>query len=82
MNKYLDRTGDEITAGDIIQDPDGITMQVYPCMDQHGNEDLGILANNPAYMRNHPDYPLEFYSLNQIRIWEWEIVNLAAPIDR
>lgn len=77
MNKYLDRTGTEIAAGDMIESPDGVVMQVHECMDQHGNEDLGILATNPDFLKHHPDHDLEFYSLNQIGVKEWQIVDFA-----
>lgn len=63
-DKYMDCDGELIQSGHILLCPDDIHRKVYKCTDQNWHEDLGILATNPAFLQHHPDWPLEFYSLN------------------
>ena len=75
MFEYRDKNGAIVCSGDYIQSPDGIVKQVHQCVDQNGEEDLGIIATSAAFLKAHPDYPIEFFSLNQIEIETWEIID-------
>lgn len=74
MSRYKDKHGKGILAGMTIRHDNGDTELVYDTTDGNGDEDLGILATNPAYAERHPDCDLEYYSLSNFRMSEWEIV--------
>lgn len=73
-DKYYDCDGELIQPGHILCSPDYMRRKVYKCVDQNGNEDLGILATNPNFLIHHQDWPVEFYSLNQIECYKHAIV--------
>ncbi len=74
MCRYKDKHGEEILAGMTIRHESGDTELVYDTTDGYGDEDLGILATNHAYAERHPDCDLEYYSLSNFDMREWEIV--------
>lgn len=74
MNRYKDKHGEEILAGMTIRHDNGETELVYDTTDGYGDDDLGVLATNPAYAELHPFHGLEFYSLSNFDMREWEIV--------
>lgn len=61
MNKYNDKHDEEILAGMTIRHDNGETQIVYATTDRYGDDDLGILATNPAYVDLHPFCDLEYY---------------------
>lgn len=74
---YLDKTGAEIKAGMFLRMEDGSIEKVYACSSQDGADDLGINANNEAFLRNHypgcEDAYRKFYSLSDFRLSSTEI---------
>ena len=76
-DKYMDCDGELIQPGHILLCTDDIRRKVYACTDQNGNEDLGILATNPRFLQHYSDWPLEFYSLNQIDCRKCAIVGFS-----
>lgn len=70
---YHDKHGKEILEGMTIRHDDGEMQKVYATEDQYGNEGLGILATNPAYLERHPDHEPEYYPLSNFDLSEWEI---------
>lgn len=74
-DKYMDCDGELIQPGHILLCPDDIRRKVYKCTDQNWHEDLGILATNPVFLQHHPDWPLEFYSLNFCEPWKCAIID-------
>lgn len=75
VDKYKDCDGELIQPGHVLLCPDGNRRKVYRCTDCNGNEDLGILATNPNFLKNHPDYDLEFYSLHSLDFFRCAIVD-------
>lgn len=75
---YYDRNGNEIKAGMRIIFEDGRVEQVYATSDAQGRQDLGISATNEAFLKNHPDWEQEFYSLSTVDLSAVEI----DPADR
>lgn len=74
-NHYYDKHGKEIKAGMTIQHDNGSTEEVFAVVDQYFNDDLGVLASNPDYLKRHPDAEIEYYSLRSFNTSkEWEIV--------
>ncbi len=71
---YHDKHGKEILAGMTIRHEEGETEQVFATADAYGDDDLGVMATNPAYADRHPDCDIEYYSLSNFRMSEWEIV--------
>lgn len=78
---YYDKHGKEILAGMTIQNKDGETERVFATVDAYGNDDLGVVATNPAYAERHPDCDIEYYSLSNYRMSEWEIADLPEHSD-
>ena len=76
--KYFDKNGVEIKAGMSLRMSDGTTELVYDTTDSGGNPDLGISANNKDYLRNHPDFCYEYYSLGSIDLRNVEVSNAGA----
>ena len=70
---YYDRNGREIKEGMRIVFEDGRTEQVYATSDAQGRQDLGISATNEAFLKNHPDWEQEFYSLSTVDLNSVEI---------
>ena len=64
--RYFDRNGNEIKPGMQLGFANGRTEQVYETTDQDGRPDLGISATNEAFLKNHPDWDREYYSLSTI----------------
>jgi hypothetical protein len=52
---------------------DGRIEQVYATSDAQGRQDLGISATNEAFLKNHPDWEQEFYSLSTVDLSSVEI---------
>lgn len=78
-DSYYDCDGELIQPGQYIVHPDDmVKRQVFKCTDADGREDLGILATNPSFLKFHPDWPLEFYSLRQYDPWKCAIVGYAV----
>lgn len=77
MAEYRDQEGTVIHPGDTIMNPEGVVKIVHVCMDYSGKQDLGILATSETYLKHHPDSALEFYSLNQIEVNTWVIIDTA-----
>ena len=75
---YYDRNGNEIKAGMRIIFEDGSSEQVYATSDAQGRQDLGISATNEAFLKKHPDWEQEFYSLSTVDLSAVEI----DPADR
>ena len=71
---YQDKHGKDILAGMTIRHDNGDTEEVVATVDAYGNDDLGVMATNPAYAARHPDCDIEYYSLSNFRMSEWEIV--------
>lgn len=71
---YHDKHGKEILAGMTIRHEKGEMEQVFATVDAYGDDDLGIMATNPAYAERHPGCDIEYYSLSNFRMSEWEIV--------
>ena len=70
---YYDWNGNEIKEGMRIVFEDGRTEQVYATTDAQGRQDLGISATNEAFLKNHPDWEQEFYSLSTVDLNSVEI---------
>ena len=75
---YYDRNGNEIKPGMQLVFANGRTELVYETMDQNGQPDLGISATNEAFLKNHPDWEQEFYSLSMVDLDAVEI----DPVDK
>lgn len=73
--RYFDKNGVEIKAGMSLRMSDGAIELVYDTTDNNGNPDLGISATNKDYLRNHPDYCHEYYSLGSIDLNNVEVSN-------
>ena len=71
---YQDKHGKDILAGMTIRHDNGDTEEVVATVDAYGNDDLGVVATNPAFAEAHPTWPTECYSLSNFRMREWEIV--------
>jgi len=71
---YHDKRGREILAGMTIRHDNGDSEKVYATTDAFGDDDLGVMATNPAYAALHPDCDIEYYSLSNFRMSEWEIM--------
>lgn len=71
---YFDKFGRRIVDGMHIRMADGSMETVVETVDQYGQPDLGISASNAAYLKNHPDADQEYYSLNQFRMCDIEII--------
>lgn len=72
--QYFDKNGLEIRAGMTLRHDDGEEKEVFECGDEFGNGNLGFMASNPRFLKNHPDWPVEYYPLYQFNLAEWEIV--------
>ena len=72
---YYDKNGNEIKAGMRIVFDDGKIEQVYATSDTQGHQDLGISATNEAFLKNHPDWEQEFYSLSTVDLNTVEITS-------
>lgn len=73
---YYDKNGNEIKAGMRIVFDDGKIEQVYATSDTQGRQDLGISATNEAFLKNHPDWEQEFYSLSTVDLNTVEITSI------
>lgn len=73
--KYFDKNGVEIKAGMSLLMSDETTELVYDTTDNKGKPDLGIIATNKDYLRNHPDSCTEYYSLSSIDLRNVEVCN-------
>ena len=62
--RYYDKNGNEIKAGMTIRMEDGSLELVYATEDSYGNPNLGINATNEDFLKYHPDWEREFYSLS------------------
>ena len=71
---YFDKHGNQIHAGCTLKSPAGTFHTVELTQYQNGQQDLGILATNPDYLKNHPNAELEYYSLRSLDLSEWEVV--------
>ena len=74
-HSYHDKHGQKICAGMTIRSEEGDIELVYKISDEYGeDEDLGIRATNPDYIKNHPYCNFEYYTLTSIGARNWEIV--------
>lgn len=71
---YYDKHGRKILAGATIRHDNEDTEKVYATTNAYGDDDLGVMATNPAYAARHPDCDIEYYSLSNFSTDEWEIV--------
>ncbi len=71
MKKYFDRNDREIMAGMHIQISGNTPKLVEVC----GEDDLGVLATNPAFLEHHPDAEVEFYPLSNFSKNDLCIIN-------
>ena len=62
--QYFDKNGKEIKAGMKILLDDGSIEMVYDTDDQYGNPSLGINASNEEFLKLHPNWAREYYSLS------------------
>lgn len=74
MRTYTDKNGRQIKAGDTVRTDTGEIEQVYLTEDSEGNDNLGIMATNKDFLKCHPDWEIEYYSLSMFPYWEWEVV--------
>lgn len=74
---YFDKNGNEIKAGMTIRMEDGSLELVYATEDQYGNPNLGINATNEEFLKYHPDWAREYYSLSMFDMGKVEI----CPMD-
>ena len=75
--QYSDKNGNEIKAGMTIRIEDGSLELVYATEDGYGDPDLGINATNKDFLKYHPNWEREFYSLSMFNLEEAEI----SPMD-
>ena len=73
---YLDKHGEAIQPGMTIRHDNGETDEVFATVDAYGEDDMGVLASNPAYLERHPEADIEYYSLSNFDMSEWEIVHI------
>ena len=71
--QYFDKNGKEIKAGMKILMDDGSVELVYATEDSFGNPNLGINATNEAFLREHPNWEREYYSLSMFDMSATEI---------
>ena len=71
--QYFDKNGKEIKAGMKILMEDGSVELVYDTEDAYGNPNLGINASNEDFLRAHPNWAREFYSLSMFNMAATEI---------
>lgn len=71
--QYFDKNGKEIKAGMKILMEDGKVELVYDTEDAYGNPNLGINASNEDFLRAHPNWAREFYSLSMFNMAATEI---------
>ena len=71
--QYFDKNGKEIKAGMKILMEDGKVELVYDTEDAYGNPNLGINASNEDFLRAHPNWAREFYSLSMFNMAAIEI---------
>lgn len=62
--QYFDKNGKEIKAGMKILMDDGSIEMVYDTDDQYGNPSLSINASNEEFLKLHPNWAREYYSLS------------------
>lgn len=74
---YFDKNGNEIKAGMTIRVEDGSLELVYATEDQYGNPSLGINASNEEFLKYHPNWAREYYSLSMFDMGKVEI----CPMD-
>lgn len=67
---YVDKHGEKIEAGMFIRIGDGEPEEVFLC----GDDNLGVNASNPAYLKAHPCASPECYPLSQFSMADIEIV--------
>ena len=65
--QYFDKNGKEIRAGMKILMEDGSIEMVYDTEDQYGNPNLGINASNEEFLKLHPNWAREYYSLSMFK---------------
>lgn len=65
--QYFDKNGKEIKAGMRILMDDGSIEMVYDTDDQYGNPSLGINASNEEFLKLHPNWAREYYSLSNFK---------------
>lgn len=71
---YLDKHEHKISAGMMIRIGDDEPEEVLLC----GDDNLGINASKPAYLKAHPDAPEECYPLSEFPRADIEIVGYPA----
>ena len=71
---FTDKNGVEIAPGMILRHDNGDTEKVYETIDAFGQNSLGFLASNPAFLQHHPDWEPEYYGLEQFNLKEWTVV--------
>ena len=70
---YRDKNGILIRYGVWLIDPEGKEYKVEETSWQDGKKDLGICITNPDFLKNHPYAELEYSSLSQFDLSEWQI---------
>lgn len=74
--EYKDKHGNIIKEFDTIRHDDGDSEVVYAC----GDNDLGVQATNPEFLKHHPEADIEYYPLSEFDLSEWEIVEPLSSI--
>lgn len=78
--QYFDKNGKEIKSGMKLLMDDGCIEMVYDTVDQYGNSDLGINASNEAFLKRHPEWQREYYSLSMFRQSDIEVFHSEQEI--
>lgn len=65
--QYFDKNGKEIKAGMKILMEDGSIEMVYDTEDQYGSPNFGINASNEEFLKLHPNWAREYYSLSMFK---------------
>lgn len=64
MKEYKDALGRRIAAGMKVTIGDDPAEEVFACVMQDGEENLGVNAGNEAYLAAHPEAERKYYPLS------------------
>lgn len=70
LAQYTDKHGNLIKEFDSIRHNNGEVAVVHAC----GDDNLGVPATNPEFIKHHPDADIEYYPLSEFDLSEWEII--------